>query len=421
MNEKPAENGTRTDRTLLIYAPVPLFGETPSFVEKQASNGLRLWADNFERLIVMMPHERKAPPRGWVSLDEVDLPLNRIELHALPTAYRPDKFVWHLPATRRKIRQLISRADYIGFSIGGLFGDWGSVSSIEAHRLKRPYFVWTDRVESEVVRRTAHHGPWRHRLRKRLTHRPMAALERYVIRRAALGLFHGKETFDAYAPFCRNPHVVHDIHISKQDHISEAAILDKASRATSGPLKICYLGRADPMKGPFDWLQILEKARAAGVDFTATWMGDGPKVEEMRRFVERGALSGRVAFPGFVEDRQTVLAALREAHVFLFCHKTPESPRCLIEALASGCPLVGYDGAFVRDLISQRQGGVLVDPNDRDALADALISLDRDRDRLRDLIARAAQDGAPFNDVDVFKHRSDIIKENLGCPPSSRS
>ena len=39
----------------------------------------------------------------------------------------------------------------------------------------------------------------------------MAMLERAVIRRATLGLFHGRETYDAYAPHCRAPHVVHDI------------------------------------------------------------------------------------------------------------------------------------------------------------------------------------------------------------------
>ena len=42
--------------TLLIYAPVPLYQEDGKFhVEAQACNGLRLWAENFARLIVMMP------------------------------------------------------------------------------------------------------------------------------------------------------------------------------------------------------------------------------------------------------------------------------------------------------------------------------------------------------------------------------
>ena len=50
--------------------------------------------------------------------------------------------------------------------------------------------------------------------------------------------------------------------------------------------------------------------------------------------VERAFL-WQVALPGFIRDRSAILKVLREAQVFVFCHKTPESPRNLIEALVS--------------------------------------------------------------------------------------
>lgn len=288
-------------KTLLIYAPVPLHEQDGILLlEDQACNGLRLWAEHFERLIVMMPLDTGSPPPTWVPITQVGPALERIEIQPLPMAYRPDKFLLHLPATRRKIRALIERSDFIGFSIGGLFGDWGSVSCIEAYRLGRPYYVWTDRVESEVVRRTADQGAWRHRLRARLTHRPMAWLERALIRRAALGLFHGRETYDAYAPFCQKPEVVHDIHIKRQDHISAEALVVKMAHVSEGPLRICYVGRADPMKGPLDWIEVLEKLAAASVDFRALWLGDGADYHPMRSRVERAGLSDRVEMPGLL-------------------------------------------------------------------------------------------------------------------------
>ena len=163
--------------------------------------------------------------------------MERIEVVPLPQAYRPDRFIARLPAARRQLRALIERADYLSFAIGGLFGDWGAVACVEAHRLGRPYAVWTDRVESEVVRRSAASGPLRSRLRARLTHRPMAWLERAVIGRATLGLFHGRETFDAYAPFCRAPEMVHDIHIKADDHIPPADLAAKVAAAAAGPLR----------------------------------------------------------------------------------------------------------------------------------------------------------------------------------------
>lgn len=406
---------TRRTGKLLIYAPVPLFrSEEHGFLqEDQACNGLRLWAENFERVSVMMPVAEGPPPDSWVPLETVGPNLDRIDLIPLPEAYRPDRFLRQLPKTAPLIKAEIEKAEYLSFSIGGLFGDWGSVACVLAHRMGRDYAVWTDRVESEVVRRLAHEGHWRQRLRSRLTHRPMAWLERYLIRRAALGLFHGKETFDFYAPYCRNPQIVHDIHIKKSEHITDDQLAAKREAALTGPLKIFYAGRMDPMKGPLDWLAVLQRCAEAGVDFQATWLGDGQLLADMKAAVEKRGLSGRVSLPGFVSDRQRVLRGMQSSQIFLFCHKTPESPRCLIEALALSAPIVGYDSAFAHDLIEKEQGGRLVAPNDTEALAQEVIRLAEDRVSLAELIGRAAKSGAPFNDEDVFEHRSEIIKGGL--------
>lgn len=401
-------------KTLMIYAPVPLFqGPSGFLLEDQACNGLRLWAENFERVIGLYPVDPGQPPQSWCPIERVGPALQRVDLVPLPMAYRPDQFARHYRKTRDLIRKKIAQADYLSFSIGGLFGDWGSVACYQAHRMGRPYAVWTDRVESEVVRRTAHTGRWRRRMLAHLSHRPMAHLERFLIRRAELGLFHGRETFDTYAPYCSNPQMVHDIHIKKSEHISPEQVAAKAEQAQSGPLQIAYVGRADPMKGGFDWVDVLSGLNQSGISFQATWFGEGTDLEGMKARVTERGLADSVSFPGFLRDRGAVLEALRKADLFLFCHKSPESPRCLIEALVSGTPIVGYDGAFARDLISQHKAGRLVPLNDVAALEGAVRDLNSDRAALGRMIADAARDGADFDDEHVFKHRSDVIRQFL--------
>lgn len=327
--------------------------------------------------------------------------------------YRPDQFAKHYSATRQVIRNEIENADYLSFSIGGLFGDWGSVACYQAFCMNRPYAVWTDRVESEVVRRTSNSGSWRNRVRARLTHRPMAQLERYLIRRAELGLFHGKETFDTYAPYCSNPHIVHDIHIKKDDHIKPSLVDEKVASTETGPLKIIYVGRADAMKGGLDWVEVLSRLAQEGVQFQATWIGDGDDLLQMEKKAVEYGLDDRVSFPGFLSNRSDVLGELQKADVFMFCPKTPESPRCLIEALISGTPIIGYDGAFARDLISKNGGGRLVELNDVDGLSNVTCDLHRNRNELAALIRNAASDGADFDDEHVFEHRSELIRRYL--------
>ncbi len=402
------------NKSLLIYAPVPLYhSEAGLLLEDQACNGLRLWAENFEKVYVLMPVMYGTPPASWCPIQAVGDNLNRIEIIPLPTAYRPDQFFRHYFSTRRLIRDHIGKADYLSFSIGGLFGDWGSVACFQAHRMGRPYAVWTDRVESEVVRRLADVGHWRKRLRARLTHRPMAWLEKFLIRRAALGLFHGKETFDTYAPYCRKPEIVHDIHINKSEHISPQALNLKVGSANQGPLKIAYVGRADAMKGSLEWAEVLKKLAQFGVDFKACWLGEGPELLLMKKQIKVAGLQDRVELPGYTNDRKMILNRLRDAHIFLFCHKTPESPRCLIEALVSGTPIVGYDGAFAQDLISGGDGGLLSDLGDTSELSRNVEDLNRNRDKLAAMIAAAAKAGAKFDDESVFRHRSELIYRYL--------
>jgi colanic acid/amylovoran biosynthesis glycosyltransferase len=408
-------------QTLLFNLQVPLYRvDGVLTLEDQACNGLRLWAENFGKLLVIAPEAPGPAPKSWVPLDAVGPNLQRIEIHTLPTAYRPGEFFRALGGARQMIRGLIDRADYLSFAIGGLFGDWGAVAAWEAHRKGRPFAVWTDRVESQVVRQSAQSGPLKSRLRSHLYHRPMAWIERAIIRRSSLGLFHGRETFDAFAPYSRNPHVVHDVHLAESDHIQPQALAAKIARAGEGPLRILYVGRADPMKGPMDWLQVVEDLCARNLDVKATWLGEGSELAAMRARVAAVGLQDRIALPGFLRDRSAVVAAYREAQVFLFCHKTAESPRCLIEALAAGTPILGYGGAFARDLVKEHQGGLLVERDDAAGLADLVAGLATDRARLGEMFGRAARDGAPYTGEEVFRHRSEIIRKELGPGSAGR-
>ena len=425
MSDQSSSNSTASAQSscvgqLLIFAPVPLYtfrGEL--FVESQAINGLRLWSHHFSEVIAMMPVREGPPPVGWLPVSDHAEALNSVRFECLPTAYRPDQFLRVLRSTRRRIGALIREAEYLSFAIGGLFGDWGAVAALEAHRQGRRFAVWTDRVESEVVRQDLKDTHWRNRLRARLTYRPMVWLERHVIRKAQLGLFHGMETFNAYSPYSANPHMVHDIHINADDHIPTDMLAQKVATVDRNPLRIVYAGRADAMKGPLDWVAVLERLKVMGIDFRATWLGNGDELAAMRARISRAGLEDRVELPGFVTDRDQVLKTLREAQLFLFCHKTPESPRCLIEALCNATPIVGYGGAYAQDLISAHSGGVLVPMNDIEALAQAVGDLAADRTRLAELITSARADGLPFTDEKVFEHRSHLIKEQLA--PSAPS
>ena len=106
--------------TLLLYLSVPLHvRDGVPMLEDQACNGLRLWAEHFDRLIVVILQADRPAPPSWVPLATAVGPaMDRIEVVTVPEAYRPDRFLRALPGAIPVLRDAISRADYLGFAIG---------------------------------------------------------------------------------------------------------------------------------------------------------------------------------------------------------------------------------------------------------------------------------------------------------------
>lgn len=389
---------------LLLVLPLQVHRhQSRIFIDAQAHNGLRLWLDNFRFLTLACPTVDEPPPTGVLPIDDP-----RIRFIGLPVAYLPHRFFMSLFPTARLLRKAISDSDYLHFAIGGLFGDWGAVGAIIAHCSSRPFAVWTDRVESQVV---AFHAAQKKGPRKyyySLLAELMKRYERRIVSMSVLGLFHGMDCYSAYAPFCSNPQLVHNVHLDRDSRIGVDE-LDARLKST-GPIKIAYAGRAHRDKGIFDWIEVLSLAAKNGVDFDAVWFGDGPELENARQEIANLGLSDRVQFQGAVTPHSALIQKLRTFDLFLFCHKTMESPRCLIEALICGLPLIGYDSPYPQDLIKEHGGGLLSPMGSISLLFESICKF---RDLKVAITHRARLDGERFDAESVFRHRSKLIKDNL--------
>ena len=240
----------------------------------------------------------------------------------------------------------------------------------------------------------------------------MKRYHRRVIEGCSLGLWHGDDCFRAYSPWCRENHLIHDIHTKEADLVDDATILRKVDAIRRGEtLKICYAGRLSAMKAPLEWLRAIAAARNLGARLQAVWYGQGPMLEETLAEAARLNLMDAVEFPGFVAGRQELLAQVRDAHMLVFTHITPESPRNLIESFVCGTPIVGYDNAYAADLMNPDGGGVLVPIHDHQALGRTIAELASDRARLSDLVRQAAKTGKRFTDTAVFTERVNLLKQ----------
>jgi glycosyltransferase involved in cell wall biosynthesis len=114
-----------------------------------------------------------------------------------------------------------------------------------------------------------------------------------------------------------------------------------------------------------------------------------PYLAEVKRGLERAGLAGEFTYHGAV-DRDGKLAFLRSLSVLSV--PTPyDEPKgvFVLEAMASGVPVVQPRRGSFPEMVERTGGGVLVAPDSADALADGLYALWKDRELARTLGDRA--------------------------------
>lgn len=404
---------------MLLVLPVPFrVQENQLLFESQACNGLEQWADNFGSVIVVapiMPESLAQDNKTIVWRDTQSLANSeRFEFVPLPWAYSTKDFLLCYGPVRTTLGKLIERSHYLQFAIGGLMGDWAAIAALEAKKRGRSYAIHTDRVEHLVIKNTTQTAPLKTRLKANLVAPIMAGFHKHIIKNCALGLWHGQDCYTAYSPFCNNSHLIHDVHTKPNDIISAQALSVKAQQVKSDEtLRICYAGRLEQMKAPFDWVQALSSALNLGVKLHATWIGDGSLFEQTQAMIAQRGLGDAIKLLGFESNHQKVLQKIRDSHLMLFTHITPESPRCLIESLICGTPIVGYESQYASDLVKDFGGGKFVPVKESKQLGELLLSIDRDRTQLSQLIQQAGKNGTRFHDQAVFQERSNLIKKHL--------
>jgi glycosyltransferase involved in cell wall biosynthesis len=386
-------------------------------IDADFCESLRLYLENFDRVIIACPITTEITDSGLRRCRPVrELPWqSRMKIIPLPNAYHFVEFLRHYQAVRRLLRAEIEKADYLLFSPHGLVGDWPTVAVREAIKLRRPYVIDADVVYDDVAHvGRARGSSWKSAVKKNIMLPLLRQSYRRCVVHSSLALLQGQDVYDAYAPFAHNPHKVYHMPISKEEYVTDAQLETKLNDLVEGrPLTLCYVGRAIDMKGPMDWLKALHKLVKSDLVMRAVWLGDGSLLPNMQATAEKLGISDSVTFAGYVSDRNQILRTLKESDIFLFCHKTRESPRCLVEALACGCPLVGYGSAYPKEIVAQRGGGRFSTVGDWNGLADIVQDLDKNREKLCALTREASASGRLYERDSTMQRRIDLIKQYL--------
>ena len=108
--------------------------------------------------------------------------------------------------------------------------------------------------------------------------------------------------------------------------------------------------------------------------------GEGPLEGHLKEAAQRLGIAQAVCFPGFLGQRE-LAAAYRSAHLFLHPSQTTKAgdqegvPNSMLEAMASGLPVVATRHGGIPEAVDSGQDGLLVPERDSRALAAALFEI----------------------------------------------
>jgi glycosyltransferase involved in cell wall biosynthesis len=158
---------------------------------------------------------------------------------------------------------------------------------------------------------------------------------------------------------------------------------------------ILTVGRLDPIKGFGTLVEALALLKSRGVDFRCRLLGSGPLDASLKAQAAALGVADRIEFTG-AQPQDVVRGWMGEAGLFVLPSEVAADgnrdgiPVALMEAMATGCPVVSTRVSGIPELIENDRDGLLVDPNQAQALADAMQRLLQD-DELRDRVTRGAR------------------------------
>lgn len=145
----------------------------------------------------------------------------------------------------------------------------------------------------------------------------------------------------------------------------------------SSSVRFGFAARLEHLKGPLPLVEAFSIAHAVRPDIELKLAGDGSQRQEIIQRIRRLGLEGKCQLVGVYMTLKERSQFMRSIDVFVLPSQTEGTPNAIIEAMAHGKPIIGTSVGGIPDVVSP-DVGILVAPNDVQALGEAMAKLATD-------------------------------------------
>ncbi|MEP0073980.1 MAG: glycosyltransferase, partial [Marinomonas sp.] len=164
---------------------------------------------------------------------------------------------------------------------------------------------------------------------------------------------------------------------------------------TEQKVKFIQVGRLTEKKGILDTLTAFGYVKEK-INFSLDIIGDGDLLGEAKSLVEELNLQDSIVFHG-AKSNDFVRKMLQESDIYLLPSKTASNgdmegiPVALMEAMAVGLPVISTYHSGIPELITNFESGLLVEENNPEQLANAIVEIYEMRESEIELIRANAR------------------------------
>lgn len=176
----------------------------------------------------------------------------------------------------------------------------------------------------------------------------------------------------------------------------------------TGPLRVLYLGRLSPRKGPDLIVDAAALLRARGIEVSVDLVGSVFQgyewfEDELAERISAAGLDGRVQLHGFHTD---IWPFLDDADVLVVPSRVDEPfGNTAVEGVLAHRPVVASDTSGLREAAGGHPTTFLVRPDDATAIADALARIVAEWPEITAEVAASAQRAAARHDPAEYRRR----------------
>lgn len=194
---------------------------------------------------------------------------------------------------------------------------------------------------------------------------------------------------------------------------------DRVGHVSEEPA-LLYHGRVDARKGILDLLRALGLLAERGLRARLVVSGIGPDVQAAKDLASNLGLDGRVEFSGYAPYGATP-EVYRGAQVFVSPTYAEGFSNTILEAMATGLPIVSTTAVGVVDCLEDGENALLVEPGDVEALANALRRVLEDGDLARRLAGRALREAREVYSWPAIAARiQEVYRSLAGTAPDTQ-